>query len=79
MRSTTGSNLSNLTRKFGVDPSEDALKCRNIILDRKCEVPAMDRWRIPCLAKYLADRFRKKVGNEDTSEVDDLILSLVRT
>ena len=79
VRSTTGSNLSNLTREFGVDPSEDALRSRKIILERKCEVPAMDRWRIPCLAKYLADRFRKKVGNEDTSEVDDLILSLVRT
>ena len=79
VRSTTGSNLSNLSREFGVDPSQDASICRSIILDRKSEVPAMDRWRIPCLAKYLADRFRMKLENEDTSELDDLILSLVRT
>ena len=33
VKSTTESNLSNLTREFEVDPSEDALKCRKIILD----------------------------------------------
>jgi hypothetical protein len=77
VRSTTGNNLRNLSRETGFDPRENRFKMREVILDYRCPVPAMDTWRIPCLQKYLGVRYRLEVLGEDTSEVDALILSLV--
>ena len=79
LRSTTGSNLWNLIREFSIDPREDTSKFRQTVLDSRCCIPEADKWRIPCLVKYLEERFIKKVENQDTSEVDAVILSLVMT
>ena len=66
VRSVTGSNLRNLTAETeGLDPRKD--------------VPEMDAWRIPCLQKYLALRYRLDLQGEDKGVVEDLILSLVTT
>ena len=79
VRSVTGSNLRNLTIETGLDPRKDVVKVRKAILDSKCPVPEMDTWRIPCLQKYLALRYRLDLQGEDKSVVEDLILSLVTT
>ena len=79
VRSTTGSNLRNLTIESGVDPRENPSEMRRVILDSKCPVPDMDTWRIPCLKRYLSMRYRMNVVGEDSSAVDALILSLVTT
>ena len=71
VRSTTGANLMNLTREYGNPVS----KVRQNILDERCLVPDMDRWRM----KYLGERHTMKVKNEDSTELDALILSLVTT
>ena len=54
-------------------------KFRQTVLDSRCRIPETDKWRIPCLVKYLEERFIMKVENQDTSEVDAVILSLVTT
>ena len=75
-RSTTGSNLYNINKEYSIEPREDVAKCKKTILERRVPVPDMDRWRIPCLARYLAARYRLHLENRDTGEVDCLILSL---
>ena len=77
VRSTTGSNIRNLTIESGVDPRENPSAMRRAILDTKCPVTAKDILRIPCLKKYLTMRYRMNVLGEDSSAVDALILSLV--
>ena len=77
IRSTTGSNLKNILIETSLDPRVNKWKVRELILNQKCPVPAIDRWRIPCLKKFLCSRYDLDVRCEDTSEVDSLILSLV--
>ena len=77
VRSVTGSNLRNLSVETGLDPRKDVPKMKKAILDSKCPVPEMDTWRIPCLQKYLALRYKLDLQGEDISVVEDLILSLV--
>ena len=77
VRSTTGSNLRNLARETGCDPVENRHKLRETILASRCPVPAADTWRVPCLKKFLEERYRMEVLGDDTSEVEGLILSLV--
>ena len=79
IRSTTGANLHNITKEYSIDPRENIAKCKQTILERRVPVPDMDRWRIPCLTKYLADRYRLVLENKDTTVVDGLISSLVTT
>ena len=79
VRSVTGSNLRNLSVVTGLDPRKDVVKMRKAILERKCPVPEMDAWRIPCLKNYLALRYRLNLQGEEKSVVEDLILSLVTT
>ena len=77
VRSTTGNNLLNIQKESGVDPKEHRWKARDVILDYRKPVPDMDTWRIPCLQKFLAQRYNMNVLGEDVSDVDALILSLV--
>ena len=77
IRSTTGSNLRNLYLETSLDPRGNRWKVRETILNQKCPVPEIDRWRIPCLQKFLGLRYELEMRCEDTSEVDSLILSLV--
>ena len=77
VRSTTGSNLHNITREFGTDPREDITKCKQRIINSRAPVPDVDKWRIPCLANYLDERYSLIIENKDTNEIDALILSLV--
>ena len=77
IRSTTGSNLRNLYLETSLDPRRNRWKVRETILNRKCPVPEIDRWRIPCLPNFLGSRYELEMRCEDTSEVDSLILSLV--
>ena len=77
IRSTTGSNLKNLSSETSLDPRGNRWKVRETILNKKCPVPEIDRWRIPCLQKFLGSRYELEMRCEDTSEVDSLILSLV--
>ena len=77
VRSTTGNNLLNIEKETGFSPKDQRWKARAEILDYRRPVPAMDRWRIPCLQKFLAQRYHMNVLGEDLREVDDLILSLV--
>ena len=79
VRSTTGSNLRNLTTESGVDPRENVSGMRKAILEAKGTVPAMDTWRMPCLKRYLDMRYRMNMLGEDSSAVDALILSLMTT
>ena len=44
VRSTTEANLMNLTREFG-NPVENVSIVRKKILDERCPVPDMDKWR----------------------------------
>ena len=77
VRSSTGSNLLNIEKESGFAPQTQRWKARAATLEYRRPVPAMDRWRIPCLQKFLAQRYQMNVLGEDVSEVDDLILSLV--
>ena len=77
VRSTNGNNLLNIQKESGFDAKENRWKARAVIIDYRRLVPAMDNWRIPCLQKFLAQRYRMHVLGEDVSDVDALILSLV--
>ena len=79
VRSVTGKNLRNILKETGFDPRNHRHKVREVILNYRCTVPEVDTWRIPCLQKFLGERFRLEVLSEDTSEVEALILSLVKT
>ena len=77
VRSSTGNNLMNIEKEIGFDPQEQRWKARSALLDYRRPVPAMEEWRIPCLQKFLAQRYQMDVLGEDLSDVDALILSLV--
>ena len=77
VRSATGNNLLNIQKESGFDPKEHRWKARAVILDYRRPVPAMDSWRIPCLQKFLAQRYEMNLLGEYVSFVDALILSLV--
>ena len=79
VRSNTGNNLYNIARTTGLDPVHDPAKVRRTLLESRCDVPASDAWRIPCLKKYLDIRCFQELHGEDTAVVDAWILSLTTT
>ena len=76
-RSTTGMNLCYIYEEAELDPQQCRQQVRGAILLKKCPVPIMDTWRIPCLQKFLTEQHRLEMLGEETSEVAFLILSLV--
>ena len=70
VRSTTGNNLLNIEKETGFAPKDQRWKARAAILDCRRPVPAMDRWRIPCLQKFLAQRYEMNVLCEDLLQRD---------
>ena len=78
LRSTTGLNLHGIRQLCNLDNlgfvSSPSVK--DIMEKTRIEVPPQDSWRLPCLQKFLGERFRLQAELEDTSEVDDLINSL---
>ena len=69
--------MRNLSLETSIDPRGNRWKVRETILSQKYPVPAIDKWRIPCLQKCIGSRYDLEMQCEDTSEVDSLILSLV--
>ena len=78
VRSTTGSNLHGIRRKFQLDSSFEfpVPTVRSVVFSSKSEVPAPDSWRLACLKKYLEERYSIQAALENTTEVDGLIDSI---
>ena len=79
IRSTSGSNLAGIRRLCKIDklssPSSSAVKSL-LLQELKVGTPPSDCWRIPCLVKYLDERYQLQARLADTSEIDSLINSL---
>ena len=80
IRSSTGSNLSGIRRecKDDINGKPDAI-VKQMILETKSSVPDMDRWRLPCLKKFLEERYQLLARLENTEQLNDLIDSLCST
>ena len=77
IRSSTGSNLSGIRRECKDDiDGKPVTIVKQMILESKSNVPATDRWRLPCLKKYLDERYQLLARLENTDQLDDLIDSL---
>ena len=77
VRSSTGNNLLGISREIGLDPRENVQQVRTALLNKKTTIPDIDSWRIPCLQKFLNERYRVSALGEDSSDLDNVIKSLV--
>ena len=75
IRTSTGSNCQGIRREFKMQ-DEPMVHMRDKILDAKRAVPGQDNWRLPCLMKFLDQRYQLEASLEDTKEIDLLIESL---
>ena len=69
MRSSTGSNLRNITIVTGSDPVREPARARKALLESRPPVPAAESGRIPCLMKFVDLRYKQELLGEDTGEV----------
>ena len=77
VRSATGSNLANIAKEVKLDPVWDlGTKVKNALLGVKTMVPRVDGWRVGCLQKFLAQRYKMTAMHQDTDAMDKLIDSL---
>ena len=77
IRSVTGSNLFNIEKETQLDPRRDKMsKVKTTILSSIADVPRQDSWRVPCLKKFLAQKYLLVAQHQDTDEIDKLIQSL---
>ena len=75
IRTPTGSNCQGIRREFNMQAGSMVLM-RGKILDAKRSVPGQDCWRLPCLRKFLNQRYQLEASLKDTMEIDLLIESL---
>ena len=76
-RSSTGSNLSGISRMIKLDSRYKSwVEAKSLILQAKSRVPDQDCWRLGCLRKYLGERYQLQAKLEDTSDIDSLIDSI---
>ena len=78
LRSTTGLNLHGIRKLSNLDslsPASPSL-VKTILLGARLEVPPQDRWRLPCLQKFLTEKHRLQAALDDTTEIDALIDSI---
>jgi hypothetical protein len=76
-RSVTGNNLFNIQKDILLDPTRDLMsKVKITILGIRAAVPRQDIWRIPCLKKFLAQKYALVSQHQDTDEIDKLIESI---
>ena len=77
IRTTTGSNISMIHDKTGLDPwSCLGHQVKKVLGDMLAEVPQQDRWRISYMEKLLAQRGEKFYTMDSTTELTELIDSL---
>ena len=77
IRSVTGSNLLNIEKETLLDPRRDLMfKLKNAILGIRAAVPRQDSWRVPCLKKFLEQKYHLAAQHQDTDDIDKLIQSL---
>ena len=77
IRSTTGTNLHGIFRDTGLGPKENVQQVCVALLNKKTQVPKTDGWRMPCLQKFLNEKYRLAALGEDCNDVENLIKSLV--
>ena len=75
IRTPTGSNCQGIRREFNMQAGSMVLM-RGKILDAKRSVPGQDCWRLPCLRKFLNQRYQLEASLKDTMEIDLLIESI---
>ena len=80
-RSTTGANMHGVRKMCDKDPLEtiSLAEIKKILLESRTTVPNEDKWRIPCLVKFLEDRYLMQSRHQDHSELDEIIDSLCST
>ena len=71
--------MSKIERETGYSPRQCIQMTRNVLLSQRSIIPDMDFWRVPCLRKYLDERHRLEISNQDTGEIEGIIHSLVTT
>ena len=74
IRTSRGSNCQGMRREFKMQ-AEPMVLMRDKILDAKRAVPGQDSWRLPCLMKFMDQRYQLEASLEDTKEIDLLIES----
>ena len=77
IRSVTGSNLFNIEKEILLDPRRDLMsKVKTTILGIRAAVPRQDSWRVPCLKKFLAQKYLLDAQHQNSDDIDKLIQSL---
>ena len=77
IRSVTGSNLYNIKKLVNLDPTTDGIaNLKRQILDIRAAVPLQDFWRVPCLQKFLGEKYALVAKHQDTEDIDKLISSI---
>ena len=82
MQSCTGKNLSFIKKETGLDVWSSSSKHVRVALEKGTKlavVPVQDQWRIPLLAKLLAERGEKYYLSENfdilTEQIESLCMS----
>ena len=80
-RSTTGANMHGVRKMCDKDPLEtiSLAEIKKMLLESRTTVPNEDKWRIPCLVKFLEERYLMQSRHQDHSELDEIIDSLCST
>ena len=77
IRTTTGRNLDLVRRLTGLYPWNcTPFQAKKALSSLDAEVPSVDKWRIPYLAKLLDQRGEDHFQMKNTSDLTDLIDSL---
>ena len=77
IRTTTGNNLQLIRDLSGLDPwCCTSKQVKTVLMDSLSEVPDLDTWRLPYLAKLLEQRGELHHEMVDTSQLTELIDSI---